>query len=252
MVLGGLIAVATGYIQGRFQGDSILIRTALLNILYFLLFMAILNGVMNLIFIMIIGPFGTAIGLYWRKTGLYKSIWTPIALLLYFLILFFVGWKGMSSFSEATMWNNENKTAPDYTYPTPQRDTISSETNAGKVVVIDFWETWCAPCRRQLPILEKTYKYYKNNKKVSFLIVNPCKKDSFNSALQFIQKSNYDLPFAIDSNSIITERFRIQSLPTTLIIDKKGIIRYRHQGYTDSEKFFENISKKIDNLLNEK
>ncbi|HEY3424069.1 MAG TPA: TlpA disulfide reductase family protein [Negativicutes bacterium] len=103
---------------------------------------------------------------------------------------------------------------------------VRSIGKAGRITVINFWATWCPPCREEMPELNK---FAQNNKEtVDFYAVNlqePVEKVS-----DFMAKSNYTLPVLLDKDGEVGKKFKIKSIPTTIIVDKQGVIRYRNSG----------------------
>jgi thiol-disulfide isomerase/thioredoxin len=129
---------------------------------------------------------------------------------------------------------------------------VSSSDFRGRVVVLDFWATWCPPCRRELPELEKLYRRYQGNSKVSFWAVDVQKNgETPEKARDFMQKAGYTLPVALGSQKSY-EALNPEGLPSLIIIDKSGRIRLVHTGYDRSEQLQGELSKEIDTLLDER
>jgi thiol-disulfide isomerase/thioredoxin len=129
---------------------------------------------------------------------------------------------------------------------------VSSFDFRGRVVVLDFWATWCPPCRRELPELEKLYRRYQGNSKVSFWAVDVQKNgETPEKARDFIQKGGYTLPVAVGSQKSC-EVLNLEGLPSLIIIDKSRRIRLVHTGYDGSERLQGELSKEIDTLLSER
>ncbi len=101
---------------------------------------------------------------------------------------------------------------------------------AGKVVVLNFWATWCPPCIREMPSLQAFYNKYQGHAEVEFLVVEVDNKPDL--AKSFVEKNNFTFP-VYSPASMIPEAFLGQSIPTTVILNKKGEIVYRHEGMTD-------------------
>ncbi len=128
---------------------------------------------------------------------------------------------------------------------------VSSSDLRGQVVVLDFWATWCPACRRELPELEKLYKRYQGNPKVSFWAVDVQDNgETPEKARDFMQKAGYTLPLALDSQKSL-EALSVEGFPSLIIIDKSGRIRLVHVGYDGSERLRDELSKEIDTLLDE-
>ncbi|UBB90381.1 TlpA family protein disulfide reductase [Candidatus Kaistella beijingensis] len=126
-------------------------------------------------------------------------------------------------------------------------DQISTADLKGKVVFINFWASWCPPCRAEFPSIQKFYEKYKSNQQVVFLTVNL--DDNPELGKKYLAKENFSIPFLIPSSEIPKEVFS-GSLPTTVVLDKKGVIRLHHQGVADYSTA--NFYEQIDGLISEK
>lgn len=132
--------------------------------------------------------------------------------------------------SNGNCQEKENMLAPNFTGKTSEGKEIKLSDYAGKVVLIDFWASWCPPCREEMPELIKFYKAHKNDK-FEIIAVN-IDNDSKNMQ-SFIDKlfPKPDFTIVSDIEKQIPELFNIKAMPTTIFIDKKGKIRFRHDGF---------------------
>ncbi|WP_346353301.1 TlpA disulfide reductase family protein [Azotosporobacter soli] len=96
----------------------------------------------------------------------------------------------------------------------------------GKPYVLNFWATWCPPCREELPELNQFAKQYSAN--VEFKAINI--QESGDAVGAFLSNNGYDFPVLLDAEGNIARDFRIRSVPTTLVVDAQGVIRYRKTG----------------------
>ena len=107
---------------------------------------------------------------------------------------------------------------------------ITSEALSGKVTLIDFWGTWCAPCLQQFPELQEVYERFLNLPEVGILALNTgWSGDDPDKIKRFFDLHPYSFPVAHDDNSV-SEDFGITSLPHLVLLDKMGKIRMRHTG----------------------
>ena len=126
-------------------------------------------------------------------------------------------------------------------------ESINLEQLRGKVVFINFWASWCPPCRAEFPSIQKFYKDYKDNPNVEFLLVNLDENQKLGK--DYFLKEHFNLPFHVPQGAI-SETLFSGALPTTLVLDKKGQIRMQHTGFADYGK--DSFYKQIDDLLKEK
>jgi thiol-disulfide isomerase/thioredoxin len=125
-------------------------------------------------------------------------------------------------------------------------ETVSISDYKGKVTVIDFWASWCKPCKEGFPFLIELFDSY-SDKDFSVLTVNL--DEETGNYKKFIKNLNKDVPFKtiLDPDSKIANIYNIEAIPNTLIIDKNSVIRFIHIGFTASEKG--TFKKEIDSLL---
>lgn len=130
--------------------------------------------------------------------------------------------------------------------------TISHSDFAGKVVVMDFWGSWCGPCRMELPILQKAYERYKD--RVAFVSVNwernVAPDEHKRRAFEFWRDSRFTFPVALDLNFKVSEAFDVEAFPTMFMIDRSGKVRYRNVGVDPSIELI--MSAQIEDLLEER
>lgn len=144
-----------------------------------------------------------------------------------------------------------DKVAPDFSFTRLDGAIVNSSALKGRVVVLDFWATWCPPCHREFPELEKLYKRYQANPNIMFLAIDVNRDgETPQKARAFVQKAGYTIPIAYDAREVVT-RLKAQGYPHLLLLDKTGRVRLEHIGYDGAERFVENLSKQIDKLLSQ-
>ncbi len=132
--------------------------------------------------------------------------------------------------------------APQFTMPLFGGGTFSLAEQRGKVVVVNFWASWCVPCRQEAPILENTWRKYKDKGAV---FVGVDYVDTDKEAMAFIQEFNVTYPNGPDIGTDRARAFHIQGVPETYFVGKDGQLYGNHIGPIDEA----TLSAKIDELL---
>ncbi len=121
--------------------------------------------------------------------------------------------------------------APDFTLPDLEGNQISLSTYKGRVVLLNFWATWCPPCRLEMPTMEKAYRKYRDKGfEVVAVSVDAGPKSSVKS---FLRELGLSFQVLLDPDMETLRAFRGFSLPMTVVIDRQGVIRSRELGYRD-------------------
>lgn len=109
-------------------------------------------------------------------------------------------------------------------------NTISLTELKGKVVFINFWATWCPPCRAEMPSIEYLYQKLKDNKNIVFMMVDV--DNDYKKAKKYMDRKKLSLPVYTPASSI-PENLMNGSIPTTLLFDKQGRLVFKHEGAGD-------------------
>jgi len=137
--------------------------------------------------------------------------------------------------------------APDFSLSAVGGGTVKLSGLRGKVVLIDFWASWCKPCKKELPELDKLAKAYKDaGADVTILAINiDTKRENADKFLKTAKIKN--LVVLYDASSTSAEQYEPPTMPTSYLVDKKGIIKAVHEGYVagDEKKY----KAEIDALL---
>lgn len=138
---------------------------------------------------------------------------------------------------------SNNVKAPDFNLKDQYGVVHSLENYKGKVIFLNFWATWCPPCKKEMPDIENIYKEYGENKKdVVILGVNSEKE---NEVKKFLKDKGYTFPTVIDENSEVMRKYFIQAFPTSFVIDKEGNV----YGYVMGGLTKEQIKQVIEEVL---
>jgi thiol-disulfide isomerase/thioredoxin len=129
--------------------------------------------------------------------------------------------------------------------PTSRR-TVTLEQHRGRVVMLDFWATWCEPCRDELPELDRLQKKYARDK---FTVIAINVDNQAATAREFLQKYNINLLAAWDRNKSVVSAYDVQRMPSCYLIDAAGKVRFVHYGFDDE--YIATYENEIELLLNE-
>jgi peroxiredoxin len=118
--------------------------------------------------------------------------------------------------------------APQFTLPRKGGGDVSLAQYKGQVVMINFWASWCGPCRQEMPLLEDIYKKYN---KLGFTLIGVNVEPDSKAADDWLKQTPVSFPVLYDTASKVSQAFNVSGMPTTVIIDRKGNVRYRHVSY---------------------
>lgn len=112
--------------------------------------------------------------------------------------------------------------APDFELKTVEGKTVHLSDYVGKKVMLNFWATWCPPCKEEVPHMQKVYEEYKNQG-VEILAVNVTNKEKGKEAVaQFVKEHELTFEVLLDKEGVVGNTYQVLTLPTTYVIDTKG------------------------------
>ena len=120
------------------------------------------------------------------------------------------------------------KPAPDFTLPTLAGPNLQLSSLRGSVALIDFWASWCGPCRDELPALEQLRGVYEA-RGVRFVTVNI--DSDRDAAASMAKQLGVTLPVALDADKRVAESWSLPTMPTSFLVDRQGIVRFVHEGF---------------------
>lgn len=136
--------------------------------------------------------------------------------------------------SSAAATEKDSK-ALDFTGKTSTGQLVKLSDYRGKVVLLDFWASWCGPCKKEFPFLVQLHRKLQDKNFVVLAInldTDAVKMQDFLSK----QKPGPAFPILVDPGGKLPVLYDVEGMPTTVLIDKKGIVRYRHLGFTAKDK----------------
>ena len=168
------------------------------------------------------------------KTNIFKTL-----ILLGFTLIF------STSVTYAASEKLSGKSA-NFTLKSRSGKNIKLSELRGEVVMLNFWASWCGPCRKEMPILEKIHKKYK---KLGFTLLGVNVEQDTRAAKRYLKDVKVSFPILFDPANKTSKLYNVSAMPTTILIDRNGNKRFLHKGYKSG---YENAYKKeIKKLLRE-
>ena len=136
--------------------------------------------------------------------------------------------------------------APDFTLKSRSGKNLRLSDYRGNVVLLNFWASWCGPCRQEMPLLEAMYKKYK---KLGFVILGVNVEQDSSKANTYLSDVSVSFPVLYDNNNTASKLYNVSAMPTTVIIDRNGNMRYLHKGYKPG--YEKDYKKQVKTLIRE-
>jgi cytochrome c biogenesis protein CcmG/thiol:disulfide interchange protein DsbE len=136
--------------------------------------------------------------------------------------------------------NTTNNPAPDFTLTSTSDKTIKLSDYKGKIIIVDFWATWCPPCRRGIPDLIEIQKQYGKDVVVIGISMDT---DSKSDVVPFVQQMGINYPVAYATSGVVQSYGGVESIPSSFVIDKNGNIVDTHIGLVPKSDFTSLIDK---------
>jgi thiol-disulfide isomerase/thioredoxin len=139
-------------------------------------------------------------------------------------------------FASAAFASSSSGPAPAFKLTGRGGKAIDLSQFKGQVVMINFWATWCGPCRQEMPLLEDIYKKYKPMG-FTMLGVN-VEPDSAGAEAWLGKQKPVSFPIAFDTESKVSKLYKVAGMPSTVFVDRKGNVRVMHKGYKPGDENF--------------
>ena len=134
----------------------------------------------------------------------------------------------MAASSLASSGNLTGQKAPDFALKSSSGDNLRLSEYRGEVVMINFWATWCGPCRQEMPLLDELFSRYE---RVGFTLLGVNIDDDPKRAMAMIDELGVTFPVLFDSTKDVSKLFEVNAMPVTVILDREGNVRHVHHGY---------------------
>jgi peroxiredoxin len=130
--------------------------------------------------------------------------------------------------------------APAFTLAARSGQAVSLEQYKGQVVMINFWASWCGPCRQEMPLLESIYRKYN---KMGFTLLGVNVEPDSQAANDWLKQTPVSFPILYDKDSKVSKLYDVAGMPSTVIIDRSGKLRMLHRGYKpgDENEYLDSI-----------
>jgi peroxiredoxin len=130
--------------------------------------------------------------------------------------------------------------APQFTLSARGGNEVSLAQYKGQVVMLNFWASWCGPCRQEMPLLENIYRKYN---KLGFTLIGVNVEPDSKAADDWLKQTPVSFPILYDKESKVSRLYDVAGMPSTVIIDRKGNVRVLHRGYKpgDENEYLDSI-----------
>jgi peroxiredoxin len=130
-----------------------------------------------------------------------------------------------SSLASSTL---EGQSAPDFVLKSSAGNNLRLSEYRGDVVMINFWATWCGPCRQEMPLLDDLYGRYE---RVGFTLLGVNIDDDSRRAMKMIEELGVKFPVLFDESKDVSKLYAVEAMPVTVLVDREGTVRHVHHGY---------------------
>lgn len=118
--------------------------------------------------------------------------------------------------------------APDFALKSASGENMRLSEYRGDVVMINFWATWCGPCRQEMPLLDDLYGRYQ---RVGFQLLGVNIDDDSRRAMNMVEELGVTFPVLFDEAKEVSRLYEVEAMPVTVLVDRSGTVRHVHHGY---------------------
>ena len=138
------------------------------------------------------------------------------------------------------------KPAPDFALRSMKGPSVRLSEHLGEVVVVNFWATWCGPCRQEMPLLDALYGKYKQ---AGLVLLSVNIDENVEPAVEMAQTLKVSYPVLLDARKEVSRAYDVGAMPVTVLVDRAGVVRYVSEGYKPG--YEKRYTDKLRELLNE-
>jgi len=149
-------------------------------------------------------------------------------------------------FSGAANCDIKQGAAPDFTLKSHTGENLRLSEHRGEVVMINFWASWCGPCRQEMPLLEELYTEYQP---LGFTILGVNVEEDSSKARELLKDIPVSFPVLFDTQSKVSKLYDVVAMPSTVLVDRDGNVRYLHHGYKPG--YEESYQQQVRELIRE-
>ena len=141
-------------------------------------------------------------------------------------------WLGMAAAvvmaTSAVSAGLKQTSAPDFTLKSYTGENLRLSEYRGEVVLINFWASWCGPCRQEMPVLSELHDKYRA---LGFTVLGVNVEADSSKARKLLQEQPVSFPVVFDNDSVVSKQYDVVAMPSTVLVDRDGNMRYLHKGY---------------------